>query len=252
MRSTRSSQEPPPDWSNLDHNTIPQLRQILRSLGVDAAANASRWDLTRAIRDLQTPNKVPYKALTPQPRHVPTPPLFSDDDDDAPIPSADHPPWSAPTRSRLFPGSDRVAPPRSPRLTSPGPPPSRAIHVAGFVILALLAAAFIVLVRRFRSFPRQALTPEDEAAKYLHRLAGRCSLPEHRAREEVLEELFPGLDVAALAAAAGIRAADGWMWSEAPDWGMFCDPNVMHKQVVVGAILFVVLMMVLVVFWCCR
>jgi hypothetical protein len=114
------------------------------------------------------------------------------------------------------------------------------------IILTLLVAAFTVLVARFRSLPRQVRSPEDKAAQYLHWLAGDCGLPEHRAHRDFLEGLFPGL-----ATAPGVRAEDGWLWSETPDWAMFCDPNAMDKQVVVYAIIFVTLMIVLVVLWCC-
>jgi hypothetical protein len=109
--------------------------------------------------------------------------------------------------------------------------------------------AFIILVARF---PRQASTPEDLAAQYLHRLAGDCTLPERRAREDFLKRLFTGLDIERLAKVPGISAREGWMWSETPNWALFCDPNVMHKQAIVCTILFVLLMMVLVFFRCCR
>jgi hypothetical protein len=215
-------------------------------MGVDSVPSATRLELMRRIRDLQSPNRVPYKTSTPQPQTLPTFSLFSDD---AAISPVDSPPWTAPARSRLFPGSERVASrPPSP-LASPAPAQSRSIRIVGFVILALLVVAFIVLAARF---PHQAPAPEDLAARYLHRLAGECCLPEHRAREDFLERLFPGLDIGRLAEAPGVSAGQGWMWSEAPEWALFCDPNIMHKQGIICTILFVVLMTVLVLFWCCR
>lgn len=91
---TRSRHRNPPDWNNLDSNTVIQLREMARSLGISPPEDASRIELKELVIRHSSPKSKPYKYMLkdidtnslPKIEDLVTDQILdslSDDDDDA-------------------------------------------------------------------------------------------------------------------------------------------------------------------------